>query len=176
MAVHGNQSELLKGSAINLFYNNEIITWSTNHTLQSTVNLNEVATKDAGDYPLQIATTLTWNISVEFLYADTNVDLLMKAHKEKTPIDVTFAEVKEYSRTDEQGIIGKETTSWTVGKVIAKGKVIVNDLNINSQAGDQATISCTLTGTGAYTSDVDTPSGAQGNQGAQGSQGAQGNG
>ena len=171
MAVHGDQSELLKGSAINLFYNGEIITWSTNHTLQSTVNLNEVAVKDAGDYPLQIATSLSWNISAEFLYADTNVDLLMKAHKEKTPIDVTFAEVKEYSPTDEQGIIGKDTSSWSAGKVLAAGKVIVNDLSINSQAGDQATISCTLTGTGAYTSDADE----EGTQGAQGAQGNQGN-
>lgn len=155
MAAHGNQSELLKGSAINLFYNGEIITWSTNHTLQSTVNLNEVAVKDAGDYPLQIATSLTWNISAEFLYADTNVDKLLKAHKEKTPIDVTFAEVQGYSKTDEQGIIGKEMNTWSVGKTLAAGKVIVNDLSINSQAGDQSTISCTLTGTGSYTSFVD---------------------
>lgn len=162
MATTQTQADLVKGSALNLWYNGNVIAWATNHTFNSTVNLNEVNCKDAGDYPLQIATNITWNISCEYLYAEASTDLILQLYKAKTPIQITYAEVSNYSTADEQGVIGKEKT-WSMGDIIAQGNVIINDLTINSNAGEQASFSCTMTGSGSFTSSID--SGTQGVQG-----------
>ena len=68
MAVLQN-SDILKGSALQLFYNGATIAFATSHTLSLTVNTNEVLTKDHADYPAQVATTLNWEVSAENLYS-----------------------------------------------------------------------------------------------------------
>jgi hypothetical protein len=150
------QTDILKGSALNLFYNGATIAFATNHTFQTQVNVNEVNCKDAGDYPLQIPTNITWNISCEYLYATDNMQTLLAVAKAKTPVDVEFCEVSNYSKTDEIGIIdgaqgAQGTGAWAKGNVIAAGKVIITDFSINSAAGENASISCTMTGSGQYT-------------------------
>lgn len=154
-----NKQSIKKGSALNLWAEIgdtwKCIAWSTSHTFQSTTNMNEVNVKEAGDYPLQMAQNITWNIQCEYLYStENNVGTLLALHKAKTPVKITFCEVSGYSETDEQGIIGSTLPSnkWSTGNVIAYGNVIINDLTINSAAGENASVSCTLTGDGSYDS------------------------
>lgn len=157
MANTLNKTNIKKGSALNLWATiggvEKCIAWSTSHTFQSSTNLTEINVKDAGDYPLQLAQNITWNIQCEYLYSTTdNVGTLLAIHKAKTPVKITFCEVSNYDPADEQGIIGTDKEAWTKGNVIAEGNVVINDLTINSAAGENASVSCTLTGDGKYTS------------------------
>lgn len=156
MANTLNKTNIKKGSALNLWVTigneEKCIAWSTSHTFQSSSNLTEVNVKDAGDYPLQLAQNISWNIQCEYLYSTSdNVGQLLAIHKAKTPVKITFCEVSNYVN-DEQGIIGTSKDAWQAGNVIAEGNVIINDVTINSAAGENASISCTLTGDGQYTS------------------------
>lgn len=175
------QTQIKKGSALNLFDKaGNTIGFATNHTFQTSVNLQEINCKDAGDSPLQIPGSITWNIQCEYLYATDNMDVLLAAAKAKQPLAIKFCEVANYATTDEIGIVdGNQgaggTGAWTMGKVIAEGKVIISDFTINSAAGENASISCTMTGTGSYATGAQgagewgVQSGAQsGNQGATG--------
>lgn len=157
MANTLDKTNIKKGSALNLWATiggeEKCIAWSTSHTFQSSTNLTEVNVKDAGDYPLQLAQNITWNIQCEYLYStEDNVGTLLALHKAKTPVKITFCEVQNYSKTDEQGIIGTSKEAWVKGNVIAEGNVVINDLTINSAAGENASVSCTLTGDGQYAS------------------------
>jgi len=154
------QTDILKGSALNLFdYKGDTIGFATNHTFQTTVNVNEVNCKDAGDSPLQIPGSITWNIQCEYLYATANMDALLGAAKSKQPLSIEFCEVSNYSATDEIGIVdgaqgAGSQGAWVAGKKIASGKVIITDFSVNSAAGENASISCTMTGTGSYTTEA----------------------
>ena len=163
-------SDILKGSALQLFYNGSTIAFATSHTFSMTVNTNEVATKDHGDYPAVIPTTITWEVTCENLYATSSADTLLAVAKAKTPVTIKFCEVSNYSASDEQGIIDvTPAKTWSAGHVIAEGNAIITSYSVNAAAGDNASISCTFQGTGSFTSAAD-----QGNQGTQGTQGAQG--
>lgn len=157
MANTLNKTNIKKGSALNLWVTiagvEKCIAWSTSHTFQSSTNMTEVNVKDAGNYPLQLAQNITWNIQCEYLYStEDNIGTLLALHKANTPVKITFCEVSNYSNTDEQGIIGTDKDAWVKGNVIAEGNVVINDLTINSAADDDASVSCTLTGDGQYTS------------------------
>lgn len=148
MAVLQN-SDILKGSALQLFYNGATIAFATSHTLSLTVNTNEVLTKDHGDYPAQVATTLNWEVSAENLYSTAGNATLLQLAKAKTPVTIKFAEVSNYSATDEAGIVGVEQEkTWTAGTVLAEGKALINSYSVNAGAGDNASISVTFTGVG----------------------------
>lgn len=161
-------ADIFKGSALQVFIGNSTIAFATSHTLSITTNTNEVATKDHGDYPAVLPTTITWEVSCENLYASDDLSTILNAIKNRTELTVKFAEVSNYSQSGgeysynavEPGIIDNNSkTSWTIGKIIGQGKAYVTSYSINAAAGDNASISCTLTGSGQL--DI-LPSGTQG--------------
>ena len=146
-------TDILKGSAINLFFDGSTLGFATNHQLSVTVNTEEIATKDHGDYPAVLATTVNWSITADHMYTTTEGCKMMNMLRLKTPVDIIFATVANYSNTDEQGIIDvKDHDNWqyTGGKstILAKGKVLITNLTINSQSGERATVSIEMTGVG----------------------------
>ena len=146
MAVLQN-SDILKGSALQLFYNGATIAFATSHTLSLTVNTNEVLTKEHGDYPAQVATTLTWEVSAENLYSTEGNATLLQLAKAKTPVTIKFAEVSNYSATDEPGVVGVEPEkTWTAGTTLAEGKALITSYSVNASEGDNASISVTFSG------------------------------
>lgn len=161
-------SDIIKGSALQVWVNGSTIAFATSHTFQMTVNVNEVATKDHGDYPAQIPTNITWEVSCENLYATDSLDTLLSIAKAKQPVTVKFCEVANYGRTghqgtqgsqghpgtgDEMGIVGG-TDTWMPGHCIATGQAIITSFSVNAAASDDASISCTFTGNGAFTTDA----------------------
>ena len=160
-------SDIFKGSALQLFVGSSTIAFATSHTLSITTNTNEIATKDHGDYPAVLPTTITWEVTCENLYATDSLNTLLSAVKSRTPLTVKFAEVANYSQANgsysynavEEGIVDTTKTAWTLGKVIGQGKAYVTSYSINAAAGDNASISATLTGCGQL--DI-LPAGTQG--------------
>lgn len=168
-------ADIFKGSALQLFINDGstydvCIGFATSHTLSITTNTNELSTKDHGDYPAVLPTTITWEVTAENVYATTSMAKLLGYVKNRTQVTVKFAEVGNYSQKDgaysyeavEPGIIDQSKHSWEIGKIIGQGKAYITSYSINAAAGDNASISCTFTGSGAL--DI-LPTGTQGTQG-----------
>ena len=142
--------DIVKGSALMVFLGDSAIGFATSHALSLTANTTEVSTKDHDDYPAVVAQSIGWEVTAENLYSDTGETTYMKAMLAKTPVDIKFAKVANYSNTDEKGIIDNgEKTAWTAGTVIAEGKALITSFNINAASGDNATMSVTFTGVGA---------------------------
>lgn len=142
--------DIVKGSALMVFLGGSAIGFATSHALSLTANTTEVSTKDHGDYPAVVAQSIGWEVTAENLYSDTGETTYMKAMLAKTPVDIKFAKVANYSATDEKGIIDNgEKTAWTAGTVIAEGKALITSFSINAATGDNATMSVTFTGVGA---------------------------
>ena len=165
MAVQENSLEnkdILKGSALQLFINDGgsqdvCIGFATSHALSITTNVSELSTKDHGDYPAVLPTTVTWEVTAENVYATTSMTKLLGYVKNRTKVTVKFAEVGNYSQKDgaysyeavEPGIIDNDSkTSWSIGKIIGQGKAYITSYSINAASGDNASISCTFTGCG----------------------------
>lgn len=166
-------SDIVKGSALQVWVGasqspqgaqgaTNCIAFATNHTLNITTNTNEIATKDHGDYPAVLPTTITWEVTCENLYATSSMETLMDYVKNRKKVDIKFAQCGNYSTGSsstysydnvEEGIIDtdKSQTGWTVGDVIAEGKAYVTSYSINAPAGENASISCTFTGCGQLT-------------------------
>ena len=142
--------DIVKGSALMVFLGDSAIGFATSHALSLTANTTEVSTKDHGDYPAVVAQSIGWEVTAENLYSDTGETTYMKAMLAKTPVDIKFAKVTNYSNTDEKGIIDNgEKTAWTAGTVIAEGKALITSFSINAGGGENATMSVTFTGVGA---------------------------
>ena len=165
MSVQVNDLEnkdIFKGSALQLFINDGgssdvCIGFATSHALSITTNTNELSTKDHGDYPAVLPTTVTWEVTAENVYATTSMTKLLGYVKNRTKVTIKFAEVGNYSQDGgsysyeavEPGIIDNESkTSWSIGKVIGQGKAYITSYSINAASGDNASISCTFTGCG----------------------------
>ena len=165
MAVQENSLEnkdILKGSALQLFINDGgasdvCIGFATSHALSITTNTTELSTKDHGDYPAVLPTTITWEVTAENVYATTSMAKLLGYVKNRTKVTIKFAEVGNYSQDGgsysydvvEPVIIENDSkTSWSIGKVIGQGKAYITSYSINAASGDNASISCTFTGCG----------------------------
>ena len=149
-----NDSDIVKGSKLMVFYNNEPIGFATSHSLSVTTNTTEVSTKDHGDYPAVIAQSISWEITAENLYSDAGELTYMQIVKAKTPVDIIFAPANNYNNSNEQGVIGKQKEwAFTADDAIAKGQALITSFSINAPSGDNATMSVTFTGVG----ELETP-------------------
>lgn len=165
MSVQENSLEnkdILKGSALQLFINDGgsqdvCIGFATSHAINISTNVSELSTKDHGDYPAVLPTTVTWEVTAENVYATTSMTKLLGYVKNRTKVTVKFAEVGNYSQDGgsysyeavEPGIIDNDTKKyWSIGKVIGQGKAYITSYSINAASGDNASISCTFTGCG----------------------------
>lgn len=145
-------SDIVKGSVLQVKIGTKILGFATSHSLSITTNTTEVSTKDHGDYPAIIAQNLTWEVQCENLYTDENGAELLAIQTGKTLVDLVFAPVSNYNS---QGIVGTaDTSSYQLGDAILSGKAYLTSFSLNAPAGDNATVSCTFTGCGAFTTEI----------------------
>lgn len=147
-------SDIVKGSMLQVKVGNNILGFATSHSLSITTNTTEVSTKDHGDYPAVIAQSVSWEVQCENLYTDANEAALIAIQTSKTPVTITFCKVSNYDANDEKGIVPGPNTdgdnSWTPGATILSGQAYLTSFQVNAPAGDNATISCTFTGNGSF--------------------------
>lgn len=155
MAYNPNQplenQNIVKGSMLQVQIAGDILGFATSHSLSITTNTAEVSTKDHGDYPAVIAQSVSWEVQCENLYTDANEAALIDIQTSKRPVTITFCKVN-YSQSDEKGIVNAENGNyaWTPGPTILTGQAYLTSFQVNAPAGDNATISCTFTGNGAF--------------------------
>jgi hypothetical protein len=157
MSTVRKNSDIVKGSALQVTVGGTILGFATSHSLSITVNTTEVSSKDHGDYPGVIKQNTTWEVTCENLFCGQNWDELQMLLDDDTPVTVSFVNVKGYTS---KGIVHKEDGSaaytdqpdaWEAGTAIASGEAYITSLNVNAASGDNATISATFTGAGPLT-------------------------
>ena len=137
-----------KGDALMLFMGGEALAYAKNHTLTMTGNTIDISTKDHGYWGASEVGNITWEVQTENLFTEDNYDTLYDAMVAKTPVDIVFAKVDNYS---ENGLkaVGGDVDSWTASTTSGrKGKAVITSLTVNANTGENATCSATFTGSG----------------------------
>jgi len=158
MSTVRKNSDIVKGSALQITVGGTILGFATSHSLSITVNTTEVSSKDHGDYPGVIKQNTTWEVTCENLFCGQNWDELQALLDDDTPVTVSFVPVTNYTSKGivqpESGEVSGATTAWTAGGALAAGQAYITSLSVNAAAGDNATISATFTGAGPLTFDT----------------------
>lgn len=137
---------IIKGDELMLFKNNKSLAYATSHTLTITGNTIDVSSKDHGYWGASEIGNITWEITTENLYTDTDFDALFDAMVAKTPVTIIFGKAGNYNVNGLGNL-----ANWTPGTVYKTGSAVITSLTANANTGENATFSATFTGVGAIT-------------------------
>ncbi len=165
-------ADILKGSALMLFMNDETVGFATEHSVEMNVETADISTKDHGDFPAVLAQRITWTCSASNLYSEAGYTTYYQAMKTMSPVHIKFAQVSNYApygNDAEKGIVGQTgegaKTAWTAGSIIAEGYALITNVSVNASAGDNATLSISFQGAGDLTSTYDASTSTPANPG-----------
>ena len=151
MATIRSNADILNGSTLMVFIDNEPVAFATSHTVTFTPNTTEIATKDHGLTPSLYVNSIGWEVQCENLACDDNIDdliTILQNVKLNTPVDLVFAPASNF---DGKGIVDVDGASeWTAGTAIMGGKAMLTNFTINAPAQENASISATFTGIGDF--------------------------
>lgn len=137
---------IIKGDELMLFKDNKSLAYATSHTLTITGNTIDVSSKDHGYWGASEIGNITWEITTENLYTDTDFDALFDAMVAKTPVTIIFGKAGNYNVNGLGNL-----ANWTPGTVYKTGSAVITSLTANANTGENATFSATFTGVGAIT-------------------------
>ena len=145
-------SDILKGSTVLVFINNEAIAFATSESLSITPNTTEVSTKSHGLYPSLVVNSIAWSVSVENLASDDGIkalNALVESAKNNTPVHLKFGTPANWT---DKGIVNpgpQGVQAWTTPTtILAEGDAIMTSYSWNMPAGDNLTMSAEFTGVG----------------------------
>ena len=146
---------ILKGSTVLVFINDEAIAFATSESLSITPNTTEISTKSHGLYPSLIVNSIGWTVSVENLASDDGMkalNALVESAKNNTPVHLKFGTPANWT---DKGIVNnedKDHQAWTApSTILAEGDAILTSYSWNMPAGDNLTMSAEFTGVGELT-------------------------
>jgi hypothetical protein len=146
--------EILKGSVLMVFVNDNPIAFATSHSLSITSNTTEISTKDHGLNPGVLVQSQTFEVTCENLASAESINALFNAlDKAKSNETVTLKFAKPGNWAD-KGIVGGngQSENWSDSAadtvIIAQGEALITSFSLNAPSGDNATLSATFTGVG----------------------------
>ncbi len=138
--------DLEKGEELMVFLDNEVIAYSTSHSLSLDIDSSDVSSKMSGDWDDAMPGKVSWGIEVESLVSTTKGHLsetkLMHVATKRKPVTLEVSEVTK-TVNDE----GKKT--FAKGKVRYKGLAIITKSQSKSANGEYETMSVSFKGCGA---------------------------
>ena len=138
--------QVTRGNEMMLFLDGQSLALATSHTLTVTADTVDISTKDHGYWGASDIGNMSFEITSENLYVDTDYDKLFDAMLQKEPIDAVWGKAKNY---DENGL-GDSDSYWDAPEdKYYTGKVVITSLTQNANTGENVTYSVTLTGHGA---------------------------
>lgn len=146
-----NNTTILKGDELQLFYDGKTLAFATNHVLTLSTSTVDISSKDHGSWGASEAGNITWELTADNLYTVADYDTLFDLMVAREPIDVAFAQVSNY---DPDGLtsVGGTVQAWTPDQTnYRSGKAVITNLQLNAATGENATYSVTLTGAGPLT-------------------------
>lgn len=139
--------KIIKGDELMLFNNQKSIAYATAHTLTINGNTIDISSKDHGFWGASEIGNITWEITSENLYTDKYYSEIFDAMISKTPLTVAFGFASDWDVNGLQN--DAEAYNLDQTKHYYSGKVFVTSLTTNANTGENATMSITLTGSGA---------------------------
>ena len=146
---------ITKGDQLMLFVGGKSIAFASAPTLTLTTNTTDIASKDHGIYGAKDVSTITWEITTENLFAESDYATLVDSMLAGQTVDVVFANAASWVKTG----IDNSTKTWTpdtTGTQLS-GKALITSLTANANTGENATFSATFTGVGAISKSGTAP-------------------
>lgn len=155
-----SNSDIIKGGHLMVLVDDNPIAFATSHSLSKTLNTQEVATKDHGDFAAVLPQNITWEVTTENLYSLTSYQDLNDAFNSRSLVDLYFGETT-YSQTNVQNSLvvqeGSATgVNWLASGFGEVGKAYITSLSVTAAAGENATFSATFTGSGSLSVQTST--------------------
>ena len=146
---------ITKGDQLMLFVAGKSIAFATAHTLTLTTNTTDIASKDHGIYGAKDVSTITWEITTENLFAESDYATLVDSMLAGQTVDVVFANAASWVKTG----IDNSSKTWTPDSAGTQlsGKALITSLTANANTGENATFSATCTGVGAISKSGTAP-------------------
>jgi TP901-1 family phage major tail protein len=145
---------IIKGDELMVFKGTTALAYATAHTLSINGNTIDISSKDHGYWGASEIGNITWEVTTENLFTETDYDSLFSAMIAKTPIDIVFAKAGNYDANGLKDVGTGTTAAWTKSNGY-KGKAIISSLSVNANTGENATYSATFTGVGALVKETE---------------------
>jgi TP901-1 family phage major tail protein len=158
--------KIIKGRDLMLFDGDgHSYAYATNHVFTLTAETTDISSKDHGIWGAQEVSRYTWEITSENLYTDSEYDKMFTALVNGNPINVRFGlKVEQVDLTKNVADGNTVLPYWTSRDAYYEGKALITSLVANSNNGENATYSITLTGFGSISK---TTSGSGGDDGGE---------
>lgn len=165
-------TKIRKGNDLMIFINGENTTgeivaggagksvaFATNHTLTFNTEMEEIQSKDSGYNGSQMAMRTTWEIQSENLYIDGEYETLLDYQLGRKYVNIVWGVAKDGATsgtaTPEKGITATDQMAadgWQCDTTYTyySGVALISSLTLNTNAGENATYSVTLTGSGDF--------------------------
>ena len=149
--------DIIKGGHLMVFVGDNPIAFATSHSLNKTLNTQELSTKDHGDYAAVLPQNISWEITTENLYSILGYQALNTAFNNRTLVTVYFGESSYSQDTTQDSIVAVQGaqgvqgggTNWTKAGFGESGTAYITSLSVTAGAGENATFSATFTGSGS---------------------------
>lgn len=151
-------ADYVHGNNLMLFLDGDALAFATSHTFSMNQQTSEISTKDHGEAAAVLGNGYTWEVTTENLYTTANAETIRDAVANRTLVSVVFGSPRNYSA---KGLAsaqaeGADTTGlpteWEApGSGFAMGSGLITSFTVNANAGENATYSATITGSGALT-------------------------
>ena len=146
-----------------MFVGGNALAYATSHTFSMNLETDKISTKDNGESPATIGQSVTWEITTENLYTTQDAGKLRDAMLSKQDVIVVFGRPTGYDTIEQgesisegakglAGVGAGSITGWSpnANDMFAAGRAKITSLSINANAGENATFSATLQGSGAF--------------------------
>lgn len=142
---------IIKGRDLMLFNSDgHSFGYATNHTFSMTAETSDISTKDHGVWGAVEVSRYSWEITSENLYTVEDYDALFTAMTAGTAITVRFGLKQTPSNPALTPADGSTTLPyWTSQSSYYQGQVVITNLTVNANNGENATYSITLAGVGS---------------------------
>jgi len=132
-----------------LFLNGKSIAMATNHTLSISAETTEISNKDigSGDWTANNVRRFSWEVSTENMFTVSAYKKLFELMLAKQPVHAIFS-VRNGDELIQDSSSYFADWTWEPDEFTLSGDVLITNIDTQAPNDDNATFSCTLTGTG----------------------------
>ena len=138
-------AQIIQGNDLMLFFKGKSLAFANSHTLSISSDVEEINSKDHGNFSATLVKKINWEITSENLFTSESYDVLFSAMMEKSKLKAYFGLKKEKDAT--KTVANGDYPNWTPESAYG-GEVYITSLTANAPSGDKATFSLTLKGSG----------------------------
>ena len=139
------------GEKVQVFLSGETLACATSCAVNISADEIDVSCKDTAGFNATIPGRITWTVTSDNLFVIADYTKLVDAMLAKTPLELTFATVANFSAATTPDSEGHVVPSggWTSSNDLYHGTVTISSIDMTADNGAVATYSVTFNGKGA---------------------------